>query len=71
MFQFNLRSLMVLTTIFCILLAAALPQNQPLRVAASVIIGANILSAIAAILVTHVFGLPRDGGYRHRDSDDE
>ncbi|MDA8564209.1 hypothetical protein N9L06_07150 [Mariniblastus sp.] len=71
MIQFSIRSLMVVTTILCLFLAMSLPQNQTLRLVATVIVATNVLGAIAAFFVTHVFGVPRDGGYRNQDSPEE
>ena len=71
MIKFDLRFLFVLTTVVCVMFAAALPEYQSLRLAASVMIVANVLSAIVAILITFGFGVPRDGGYRYDDQDEE
>ena len=45
---------MVVTTILCLFLAMSLPQNQTLRLVATVIVATNVLGAIAAFFVTHV-----------------
>ena len=65
--QFSLRTILLGMTLLCALLALVVSSNHFIRLLAGCVIGANALGFAGGLLVTHVFKMPRDGGYRHQD----
>ena len=65
--QLSLRTILLGITLLCALLALVVSSNHFIRLLAGCVIGANVLGLVAGLLITHVFKMPRDGGYRHKD----
>jgi hypothetical protein len=67
--QFRLSSLLWIVTLVCAACALVVESNSFIQTIAGSVIAANILGAIVALIVTHGFGLPRDGSFRHEVED--
>ncbi|MDB2685687.1 hypothetical protein N9Y42_00565 [Mariniblastus sp.] len=71
--QFSLRTLVIIVTVLCVALSLAFDGNPLIKKTILVVVFVNALGFIAAQIVTHVFGLPRDGSYSFEEDhpDDE
>ena len=69
--QFSLRAILLTMTVLCALLALVVSSNHFVRLVAGCVIGANVLGFTGGLIVTHVFKMPRDGGYRNQDPSED
>ena len=67
--QFSLRFLMIVITVLCIGLFFAVNRNSLASKIALIVVVTNALGYLAGLVVTHVFGFPRDGSYRFEKDD--
>ena len=67
--QFNLTTLFLAVTAICALLALLFTSHPFVQIVAGAVIAANVLGAIAALVITHGLGFPRDGSLRNKDPD--
>jgi len=65
--QFSLRTILLGVTAIGATLAIATSSNQFVRLAALSVLAANLFGVFVGLIVTHLFKMPRDGGYRHHD----
>lgn len=69
--QFKLSSLLWIVTLVCAASALVVQSNPFIQTIAWSVIAANILGAFVALIVTHGFGMPRDGSLRRKPDDDD
>ena len=69
--QIRLKTVLVLITLLSVVFAIIFADNKFVQTVAVSIIAANVLGAIAALVLTHVFKMPRDGSYWREGHDDE
>ena len=69
--QFSLRTVLIFVTLLCVLLALTPSTSEFVKLVAGYIVAANVLGLAVGWLVTYVFKMPRDGGYRHNDQSSE
>lgn len=62
-----MRSILLATAFISAVLALMVTSNQFVKFVAVCVVAANALGLVAGFLVTHVFGFPRDGSYRHTE----
>ena len=67
--QFNLTALMLVVAAICAILALVFTSNPFVQIVAGAVIAANVLGAIAALVITHGLGFPRDGSLRNKEPD--
>ena len=67
--QFSLRTSMIVITLLCAVFFLASKGSPLVKQITFVILAANLLGFFAALIVTDVFGLPRDGSYSFEEDD--
>lgn len=65
--QFSLKALLWVITFFSALFTVLTVDDPFVVTIAGAVIAANILGALAALLVTHGLDFPRDGSYRYEN----
>ena len=48
----------------CAIIAALMYSDQPVRETIEAVLVMNLIGLIVGLVITHVFGFPRDGSYR-------
>ena len=69
--QFRLSNLFWLVTFFGAVFALLMEGNELVQLIAGAVIAANVLGAIAALVITNGLGFPTDGSYRHENRSTE
>ena len=69
--QFSLRFLMITITVLCLALFLAVNRDSLVSKIVFVVLVVNALGFLAGLIVTHVFGLPRDGSYSFQEDDSD
>ena len=60
----SLQATLLGITLLCVLVALTVSSDHTVKLIVGWVVAANILGLIVGLLVTHLFGVPRDGGYR-------
>lgn len=68
--QIRLKTFLVLITLLSVLFAVIFADNKFVLTVAMSVIVANVLGAVAALVLTHVFKMPTDGSYWREGRDD-